>query len=149
MAFDAAEAAEPVPQDEPEMEVDSAEPLPEPTPDVTAAPEILLEPVPVLAAVPAPETTVHAREEDVSVPLEDARPAKRVRVDEPVEQEAETAVNEPDAEEAVLEVVEAVEKPVVEEEEPPEYNFEPEVIDLSASDMYLDTVRPRSDSVPC
>lgn len=34
-----------------------------------------------------------------------------------------------------------VQEPVVEEEEPPEYNFEPEAADTRPTDMYLDTVR--------
>jgi translation initiation factor IF-2 len=94
------------------------------------------EPIPVPAAdtprppPPAPATNGHRQRDEVEVE-EDEREAKRIKVDEP---DAVVDINTVEAE--------PVEEPVAEEEEPPEYNFEPEEVDTSRpTDMYLDTVR--------
>lgn len=99
---------------------------------VEAAPEAAAAHSRTPVAVEASNGLVHARDE-----AEYAQPSpKRVRVDEP---DVEMAQEQPAA---VNEVQEAVVEQPVEEEEPPEYHFEPEEEDLNRpTDMYLDTVR--------
>ena len=140
------------------MEIDEPVPADEPTP---AEPTPVKPPVDVVAPAPAApviEETAsngngHPREEEVT---EEVRPSKRARREEETVPEV-IAVKEPVVEAVVEESVPVVEEEVVEEvpqveeevvaavveeeEEPPVYNFEPEVLDLSTSDMYLDTVR--------
>lgn len=98
---------------------------------VEAAAEAAAAPSPAPVTVEASNGLVHARDE-----AEDAQPSpKRVRVDEP---DVEIAQEQPTA---VTEVQEAVVEQPVEEEEPPEYHFEPEEDLNRPTDMYLDTVR--------
>lgn len=127
---------------QPEKQLDEAELL---VPEEAA--------VVVEAGVVSPVTdTVRPREDEI--PEEMERPSKRVRIEEAVK--AEEVKQEPKEEEVQqqiitprLEEIKAEEKvnvepkkeeDEVEEQEPPEYSFEPEVLDLSTSDMYLDTV---------
>lgn len=100
-----------------------------------------VEPTPAPVPVPEPEpqavpsSGVHARDE-VDEPV-----AKRVKVDEvapvPVEAPAVVDVLEPVIDEPAVEPA----ADVVEEEEPPVYEFEPEDDSGRPTDMYLDTVR--------
>lgn len=99
---------------------------PAPLPTATVASPDPPAPAPA-AAVVAPEPAAtnghHTRDEPAE---EDDRAAKRVKV-----AEEEKAVAFAVVEDAVVEPV---------EEEPPEYNFEPEEVEGRPTDMYLDTV---------
>lgn len=152
---EASAGAEDAPAEEEQAGMDLDEPVPadDPAPVEPTPAEPTVEEAPVVEPLVEQSTSNgnHPREDEV---VEEARPAKRARreeesapevavVEEPV---VEVVVEEsvPIIETEVVEEVVAVEEEtvaaVVEEEEPPVYNFEPEVVDLSASDMYLDTV---------
>lgn len=138
------ELDEPVPADDPAP----VEPTPV-EPPVDIAP--VSTPAPPVAEETASTGNGHPREEEV---VQEARPSKRARreeetvaevaaVEEPVEEavvEESVPIEEKQVVEEVAKVEEAVAAVVEKEEEPPVYNFEPEVVDLSTSDMYLDTV---------
>lgn len=145
LEHDAAQA-EPVVVEK-EMEVE-----PEVEPDLEAEPEPVVEVevesmqseevIAEVAEIPTEiaSNNIHSREEEV-LEVEDARPTKRIKVAEVVEEQIEAPVDELKIEPEELPVAVVVE----EEEEPPVYDFAPEVVDLSSSDMYLDTVRELSE----
>ncbi|KAK4699826.1 U4/U6.U5 tri-snRNP-associated protein 2, partial [Phenoliferia sp. Uapishka_3] len=127
-----------VPEEQPTDDAGEAMETDPPVPTAAVEPEPAplapTPPVPVKEASPKPANGVHERDQ-VDEPV-----AKRARVEEvqiaPVEETTapEVAGDVSDA------LVPAVEEQV-EEEEPPEYNFEPEEEDSSRpTDMYLDTI---------
>lgn len=141
MEADAAKPMETIPEESTQGDDDVVAPPPQEEP-VAPSPITAVELQPEIASIPetVPSTT-HAREEEEDVEMME-RPAKRARVSEVL-----VAVEIPAQVEPTVEVVQTPQVDVIElegaieEEEPPEYNFEPEVVDLSASDLYLDTVR--------